>query len=197
MVYFMQLQCPEEDSNLQAIQHEILNLACLPFHHQGFYLINTTTALQDILYSYFFIMIITLFLSEINLLILTTLIKSTLDFTCCILISFTFMQINAFIFFCFVCLSCSNLMISYNLITYVSELESFLFYQSEVHLQSHSKIYKLLFYYYYYLMDIIQNSFAIGESGDTSRSHHNSSNEFNYTITCISANIFVVFFAYS
>ena len=27
--------CLEEDSNLHASQHEILSLACLPFHHQG------------------------------------------------------------------------------------------------------------------------------------------------------------------
>lgn len=36
MVHFMEFQCPEEDSNLHALQHKILNLACLPFHHQGF-----------------------------------------------------------------------------------------------------------------------------------------------------------------
>jgi hypothetical protein len=28
--------CLEEESNLHASQHEILSLACLPFHHQGY-----------------------------------------------------------------------------------------------------------------------------------------------------------------
>lgn len=32
--------CLEEDSNLHALQHEILSLACLPFHHQGILKVN-------------------------------------------------------------------------------------------------------------------------------------------------------------
>ena len=32
--------CLEEDSNLHALEHEILSLACLPFHHQGILKVN-------------------------------------------------------------------------------------------------------------------------------------------------------------
>ena len=41
------INCPGEDSNLHTLRHQILNLACLPFHHLG--TINQTNLLRKTL----------------------------------------------------------------------------------------------------------------------------------------------------